>query len=698
MTSFLTALSIGPVGGFIGGGRRSRDLWWGSTWVSECTAEVARWLEEEVKKDSLTINFLLPTSQRLKDIRSRSKIEDSTYAGRVSNKILATIEAPSSSAISELMQGAEGAARSWLKGTIAECYQKAKNDPRVGRALRNLRLKSDGDDVDNHTLFHRLVAHQASFEAQSEAILRGDFLEFNAAWTPEQETFSESVKRVWQLLGGRKAARLFVEPSWSQDGRRKSDLDPGRDSVLHSASPKDREFRDDLAQHRAFARRVLGIGPDEHLDALGFARRIALFGSKEPELSRLPFPPIARVALDPWLRRANADPSCKQALVEIIAILGQSTDNELFFTWCSPARDPDRKYEKDSSESIFPFDAAFLIENGLGTYRRELERYLERLPKASKKLVNDSIKTLGKLQPQVDILYRRLGLPSPYYALLAMDGDGVGSALAKANGNEQLRNWSSTLDGFADEVEKIVRTNHGCAFYVGGDDSLAYLPLDKALATVKKLSEHFAKRMKGAGLPASLSGGLVIAHAKSDLRRVRKAAEEALADAKAARRRAGSTEGWLQISELPRSGPPRTCCGPIAELSQRFYTWSQGFAKNRLSLRTSGLLREWALRFDPPDERNAGENTAGDDTAGNSPGADPALEIAKSRIRLQRRRSTKSPADGEGEDKLTRQIDDRIEVIESWQDSHRLADELRIAARFHRAGRGLPATDQEVRS
>jgi len=49
-------------------------------------------------------------------------------------------------------------------------------------------------------------------------------------------------------------------------------------------------------------------------------------------------------------------------------------------------------------------------------------------------------------------------------------------------------------------------------------------------------------------------------------------------------------------------------------------------------------------------------------------------------------------------DKLSDLIDTRINAIENWSDSHRLADELRIAARFHRAESGLLEASQETRS
>ncbi len=56
---FVLALSIGPVAHFIAAGRRSRDLWYGSTWLSKTTIEVAKYL-----RDQPHVSLLAPSESR----------------------------------------------------------------------------------------------------------------------------------------------------------------------------------------------------------------------------------------------------------------------------------------------------------------------------------------------------------------------------------------------------------------------------------------------------------------------------------------------------------------------------------------------------------------------------------------------------------------------------------------------------------
>jgi hypothetical protein len=197
--------------------------------------------------------------------------------------------------------------------------------------------------------------------------------------------------------------------------------------------------------------------------------------------------------------------------------------------------------------------------------------------------------------------------------------------------------------------------------------------LDRALKATRVLSTEFASVQKVfREVRVSLSGGLVIAHAKDDLRRVRSQAQAALYAAKTARRNSqeAAAEAWLEIREVPRSGQGRSYCGPLTEVIDRFQLWSQGFTEERLSQRSSVLLREFARRF---------RSDAKD-------GGDAALEIGRHRITAQRDRSTKDAAD------QSDPLNQALSGVQNWDHAERLADELQIALRLHRAGTAIPVT------
>ncbi len=120
-------------------------------------------------------------------------------------------------------------------------------------------------------------------------------------------------------------------------------------------------------------------------------------------------------------------------------------------------------------------------------------------------------------------LFNELGAkPSPYYAILAMDGDRLGE-LARVLGKDQAI-ISEALSLFTDEVPKIISQQMGVTIYAGGDDVLAMLPLDNAILAAQQLRRSYEKSFNSALdnskiqnhndviAKATLSGGLVFAN------------------------------------------------------------------------------------------------------------------------------------------------------------------------------------------
>jgi CRISPR-associated protein Cmr2 len=94
------------------------------------------------------------------------------------------------------------------------------------------------------------------------------------------------------------------------------------------------------------------------------------------------------------------------------------------------------------------------------------------------------------------------GPPSPYYALLLMDGDSLGQHMSDPAKRGLI---STALNAFTGEVQKIVEQDHsGFLIYAGGDDVLALLTLDDALPCAEALRNHYeaAFRQAKAAKPA----------------------------------------------------------------------------------------------------------------------------------------------------------------------------------------------------
>lgn len=78
------------------------------------------------------------------------------------------------------------------------------------------------------------------------------------------------------------------------------------------------------------------------------------------------------------------------------------------------------------------------------------------------------------------------GEPTPYYAILLMDGDRLGANIAKYGVD-----ISCALDLFTKGLTEIVREQNGVTVYAGGDDILALLPSNQALRVAVKLREKY---------------------------------------------------------------------------------------------------------------------------------------------------------------------------------------------------------------
>ena len=110
-----------------------------------------------------------------------------------------------------------------------------------------------------------------------------------------------------------------------------------------------------------------------------------------------------------------------------------------------------------------------------------------------------------------------------YYAVLHADGDKIGAALADIKKPKEHREFSLKLAEFAATVPGIVEESHGECVYSGGDDVLAFLPVDTCLDCARELHDKFTEVEKN----VSLSVGIVIVHVHEMLETVLEFAREA---------------------------------------------------------------------------------------------------------------------------------------------------------------------------
>ncbi len=303
-----------------------------------------------------------------------------------------------------------------------------------------------------------------------------DVIEFYAAWVPHTDPkhYQEDRARVMRLLAGRKNCRDFKQPGFNDAGLPKSSLDGQRPTVL--IGPKPGESRE---TYRDNWPKKLRLSPGEQLDVVGVTKRLGKKrGERDPR-----YPSVARVAAETWLQGIQS-------------------------------RDQDRLQRlKDACQK--------LVAKGLNTVREEKYQYFPYEGTVIyKDRHTDLKKELGLADHDLDEVAAALkdigGEPNPYLAILVADGDRMGAAISALTSADAHRQFSEVLAQFADEARQIVHAHNGVLVYAGGDDVLAFLPVDRCLECAQKLHVKFGELLAAYGA-LTLSVGIAIGHFMENL-------------------------------------------------------------------------------------------------------------------------------------------------------------------------------------
>lgn len=305
-----------------------------------------------------------------------------------------------------------------------------------------------------------------------------DVIEFYAAWVPHNAPlkYPDDRKKLMRLLAGRKACRDFESQHYDDVGVPKSSLDGQRPSVF--VQPAHRSQRDEL---RAGWPKALRLSSGEELDVVGVTKRLG----KKPGESNPSYASVARVAADTWLRGIRNHPKFED-----------------FKTACSEV--PSLNRVAQECYEYFPFE-------GTVVYKDRHSDLIEELGPASKQKLESVAKWLKEIG----------GEPNSYLAVLVADGDRMGAAIADLGLPDAHREFSNKLAGFANAAKRVVESHNGVLVYAGGDDVLAFLPVDKALQCARDLHGEFEDALKNykndKGKSPTLSVGIAIGHFMENL-------------------------------------------------------------------------------------------------------------------------------------------------------------------------------------
>jgi len=400
-----------------------------------------------------------------------------------------------------------------------------------------------------------------------------DVIEFYAAWTPMGENYQETRSRLMRLLAGRKAIRDF-KPARGRAGIPKSSLDGARESVLQ----KDRSIPKRLSLQ-------LRLNEGEQLCAVGLTKRLGGW--------RVAFPSVIRVALDPWIRgiRRNSGDEANHLLDEICKLCEEENS---FSTGTGQ-----RLYQD------FPFDGQIFYPSRLSRAKDNLKDISTDSDKGNP--FKGDLKKLEQIEEMTIRLQRRdngglgVGEPDPYLAILVADGDRMGKALATIDSKEKHQEFSGQLAKFATDARRIVEEKHrGCMVYSGGDDVLAFLPVDYCLGAARDLHDTFEDLLKAyadqkeGGKTPTLSVGIAIGHSMAPL-------EDLLEFGRAAEKSAKSPDrNGLSVNLHTRSGGDpiriREQWNPPGEngLDERLAEWVRMYQEDKFPDKAAYDLRQLA--------------------------------------------------------------------------------------------------------
>lgn len=566
--TYLFLASIGPIQSFIASARRTRDLWFGSTLLSELSKTVAYTIARN--EDNMLI-FPAPGAA--------GRLEPNTDL-KVPNKILARItndpEMLGKSIEKEIQTNVKT-----LYGRLFKALQSYEFDQQIAE-----------EQIENLVEYTWVAIKEDDIEVANEH-------------------YHETRKRLEGLLAARKNTRNYSKVTWQSENP-KSSIDGKLESVIpETFYSGNRESLEKQGQNALILFRQFHAGKSERLSGVDLLKRMGEFNDeKTPQQDSSTFFSTSHIASLPYLQRlamlsatshttrAALRASWNTYALSVRTIHLPNTLDKTDNTALAPVYER-ISASKETHPIINDWDGALLYAERLV----EVANNQDKLLLATRALQN-FFSTVNEYVNEENLS------PSPYYAIIVADGDGMGKIIdyESRQGPEQHQKISRALDTFDERVKKLVEgkdSSQGGLIYSGGDDVLAFVPLHNVLACVKGLSGAFKECLKGFrnedGKEPTLSVGVAIVHHLFPL-------TDALEQARGAEKAAKAVPGKnaLAIKLYKRSGEEYTVSGHWENLDLYLEQLILHYQAKRIPKTLPYDLRESLLRLTAlKDERYA---------------------------------------------------------------------------------------------
>lgn len=217
-------------------------------------------------------------------------------------------------------------------------------------------------------------------------------------------------------------------------------------------------------------------------------------------------PSVHYMAVAPWLAqligKANEDEIVFEALWDFHDVAYKLTGN--YGEWKSNIKCVTDEINEKAEKKWAALDGTVFFDAMLENKNLWDEQ--------QQKQATDVLSKLKKLRRKT-----KLDPPSPFYAVLLMDGDELGLQMSDPGKQQAI---ATGLAAFTKGVPKIVSEYNGFLVYAGGDDVLALLPLENALSCSAALRSHYMGCFVCSSIVTSISAAIEYAHAKMPLGKV----------------------------------------------------------------------------------------------------------------------------------------------------------------------------------
>jgi len=452
---YLLHFSLGPVQGFVAQSRRTRDLWASSWLLSHLSGEAMR-----AALDGQTEAALVLPDPETTQLEEGSQHEH----GGLPNRFIASFSTEDGATA--------GAARA--RHAVEGLWQSIA-DAVWENNVKNAAASCNGTE--------------AIWKRQVE-----NFWEISWVVTPNDPAG-------FSALDQRKNWR--TTPATIEPGNHCSSM-PNLQELSGWIGPKERK------QQKAFWDKVrnslgeLDLAPNEQLCAIALIKRLFPKLESFNNLKALSWPSTVYLAAVPWLKevaKAAHDEAFASKCAGYLQMVKDFSGGR-----CLSERQSRVHFEnEDQMQDLgwFPaLDGNFFNTTALANQNGTP------LPD------DDSGEKREALMHALSDLNETMGASaSPHYAILLMDGDSLGGALAKAK-PEQRRTLTRALGNFSKTVPDIVDEHSGRCVYAGGDDVLAMLPVTTAVDCASAIRQAYVEAFKNEELPGTISAAVLFAHYK----------------------------------------------------------------------------------------------------------------------------------------------------------------------------------------